>query len=210
MNCKKCGLEEALEKMKKGDWGGLAKALEFFAEDAEKSRLGPRGVEYVKSVLTIARDYLDANKGQPEEDLTKLDGVDAIIGAFAYYTDMGTFAKGLPVKDLSARIGYIMDVVQCKKGSVARLSRNELHALMYGISHRQISLENRSLNGDIVMKLIEKEVFTRQQILNAMIGAKMIAESSKETVIEVVKIISVPSFLDPNAIIEILEASGII
>lgn len=210
MHCIGCELEKNLQNMEKGDWGGLARTLEFFAKDAETHCLGPRGVEYAKSVLIIAKDYLDANKGQSEEDLTKLDGVDEIIKTFAYYVDMSTFAKGLPAKDLSARIGYIMDVAKCKEGSVARLSRSELHALMYGISHGRISLKNRSLNGDIVMRLIEKEVFTRQQILAAMMEAEMIAETSPETVIKIVDISGVPSFLDPKTIIEILKVNGII
>lgn len=210
MNHKHICFKAILDEMKGGNWGRLGIIIDFYSENADKRSLGPCGTEYVKNILKIAKDYLDTNRETDLENLMKLESINAIIETFSYYTDMGTFAKGLPTKDLSTRIGCIMDVAQCKKGSVARLSRNELHALMYGISHGHISLKNRSLNGDIVMKLLEKEVFTHQQILAAMMGAEMITETSQETVIEVVNIISVPSFLDPNTIIEILEASGII
>lgn len=210
MNNKHICFKEILDEMKGGNWGRLGKIIDFYSENADKCSLGPRGTEYVKSILRIAKDYLDTNRETDLENLTKLDGVDAIIETFSYYTDMVTFAKGLPAKNLSTRIGYITDVAQCKEGSVARLSRNELHALIYGISHGQISLENRSLNGDIVMRLIEKEVFTRQQILAAMMKAEMIADTPRETVIEVIDISGVPSFLDPGMIIEILEVCGII
>lgn len=210
MSNKRIDFKAILDEMKGGNWERLGTIIDFYSENADKCSLGPRGTEYVKSILRIAKDYLDANGETDSEDLTKLNGVDAIIKTFSYYTDMGTFARGLPAKNLSTRVGYIMDVAQCKDGSVARLTRNELHALMYGISNGKISLENRSLNGDIVMRLIEKEVFTRQQILAAMMKAEMIADTPRETVIEVIDISGVPSFLGPETIIEILKAYGII
>lgn len=192
MSCEPNDPITILDDMKKGDWKKLPEVLDYFAENADSSCLSPGGTEYMKHILGIAKDYLDANKDTDIKDLTKLDEVDGIIKTFAYYTDMITFAKGLPANSFPTTISYLMDVAKCKKGSVGKLSNEMLHTLIHGIAQEDITLVNRSLNGDIVMKLIEENIFTRQQILAAMTEAKTITEAHRGLSVYVVNLRSTP------------------
>ena len=187
MNCRKCKLNEALEEMKKGDWTKLAQVLDSLTDDTVTAMLKPCAASYVTKIVETAKDYLAENNGR---ELLKLDGVDAIIGKFSPYVEMGSFAKKLRAiqvdtrGELSIRPSRLSACIEGKKGAFKALSKNEVYAFLRAIADSEFSLENPRLNKEIITQLIEQEYYTREQVLEAMSKADLYT-AQNITVIEI-------------------------
>ena len=189
-----CKQRQILGEMADGNWEVIVESLTDLAEDAPKSSLTLCGKRFAKGMMKNAINYLKTNEGVPKEELLKLDRVNEIIETLAFYVEMQSFAAGLHTIDLAIRVGHLENVKKCKEGSVKKLSRNEVMALMHGIAKKDVNLKNRTLNGEIVKALIERGWFTHLQILEAMTKAEMIAESPQTTIrVVVVETISILS-----------------
>lgn len=181
-----CKPHEVLREMAGRNWKKLADPLEYLEKDAPYSTLTKCGECFARGILGIAIKYLKDNQGKSKEELLKFDGVEEIIRTFAYYVDMQTFAAALITKDLSIRTGRLSDVQNCKKGSINKLSRDEIMAITHGIAKGYVKLKDRTLNAEIVEGLIEQEWFTHLQILQAMAEAEMITKAPKKIIIHVI------------------------
>ena len=171
MNCEKCDLKEALEKMEKGDWTELSQVLDRLTDDTATAMLDPCVASYVTKIIKAAKGYLVENRGK---ELLKLDGVDAIIETFSPYVEMGSFAKQLRAiqvdtrGELSIRPSRLSACIKGKEGAFKALSKNEVYAFLRAIAEGVFSLKNRRLNREIITQLIEQEYYTREQVLEAM------------------------------------------
>ena len=187
MNCKKCELREALEKMKKGDWTKLAQVLDSLTDDTATAMLKPCAASYVTKIIETAKGYLVENKGG---ELLKIDGVDAIIEKFSPYVEMGSFAKKLRAIKVgtggepSIRPSHLSACIKGRKGAFKALSKNEVYAFLRAIAEGVFSLKNRRLNREIIEQLIEQEYYTREQVLEAMSKAGL-HTAQEITVIEI-------------------------
>ena len=205
-----CKQHEVLREMASGNWKKLADPLEYLEKDAPYSTLSKCGECFARGILGITIKYLEDNQGKSKEELLKFDGVEDIIRTFAYYVDMQTFAAALHTKDLSIRIGRLSDVQDCKKGSVNKLSRNEIMAITYGIAKGYVKLKDRTLNAEIVESLIEQKWFTHLQILQAMAEAKMITKAPQKKIIHVIGSERAIPPIAPAELLELLKEIGII
>ena len=187
MNCRKCNLEEALEKMKEGDWTKLARVLDNLTDDTATATLKPCAASYVKKIMRAAKGYLVENKGG---ELLKIDGVDEIIEKFSPYVEMGSFAKQLRAIKVgtggepSIRPSHLSACIEGKNGAFKALSKNEVCAFLQTIADGVFSLKNRRLNREIITQLIEQEYYTREQVLEAMSKADLYT-AQDITVIEI-------------------------
>ena len=187
MSYKKCNLEEALGKMKKGDWTKLARVLDGFTDDTATAILEPCAASLVTKIIETAKDYVVENHGK---ELLKREGVDAIIEKFSPYVEMRSFAKQLrTIKvdtrgELSIRPSRLSACIEGKKGAFKDLSKNEVYAFLRAIAEGVFSLKNRRLNREIIEQLIEQEYYTREQVLEAMSKADLYT-AQDITVIEI-------------------------
>ena len=181
-----CKQHEVLREMAGGNWEVLADPLKYLEKDAPYSTLSKCGECFAGGILGITIKYLEDNQGKSKEELLKFDGVEDIIRTFAYYVDMQTFAAALHTKDLSIRTGRLSDIQDCKKGSVNKLSRNEIMTITHGIAKGYVKLKDRTLNAEIAEGLIKQKWFTHLQILRAMAKAKMITKAPRKKIIHVI------------------------
>jgi hypothetical protein len=176
MNCEKCDLKEALEKMEKGDWRKLSRVLNRLTDDTATAMLDPCVASYVKKIIEAAKGYLVENRGK---ELLKLDGVNEIIETFSSYVEMGSFTKQLRAiqvdtrGELSIRPSRLSACIKGRKGAFKALSKNEVYAFLRAIADGEFSLENRRLSKEIIAQLIEQKYYTREQVLGAMSKADL-------------------------------------
>lgn len=206
-----CNQHTVLKEMAGGNWKVLADPLKYLEKDAPDSILSECGECFARGILGITIKYLKDNQGKSKEELMKSDGVEDIIRTFAYYVDMQTFAAALHTKDMSIRIGRLSDVQDCKKGSVNKLSRNEIMTITHGIAKGYVGLKNRTLNAEIIEGLIEQKWFTHLQILQAMAEAKMITKAPQKIIIHVTGLPerAIP-LIAPADLLKLLKEFGII
>lgn len=206
-----CKEHEVLREMAGENWKKLADPLEYLEKNAPYSTLTSCGECFARGILGIAIKYLKDNQGISKEELLKFDGVEDIIRTFAYYVDMQTFAAALHTKDLSIKIGRLSNVQDCKKGSVNKLSRNEIMTITHGIAKGYVKLKDRTLNAEIVESLIEHEWFTHLQVLQAMAKAKMITEAPQKKIIHVIGLPERAILpVAPADLLKLLKENGII
>ena len=176
MSSKKCNLEEALGKMKKGDWTKLARVLDGFTDDTATAILEPCAASLVTKIIETAKDYVVENHGK---ELLKLDGVKAIIEIFSPYVEMRSFAKQLRAiqvdtrGELSIRPSRLSACIKGKEGAFKALPKNEVYAFLRAIADGEFSLKNRRLSKEIITQLVEQEYYTREQVLEAMSKADL-------------------------------------